>query len=101
MDLLRALSTIAVILIHVTGTILYNSNSKSLTYNSSLVLNQLTRFSVPAFIFLSGFGLALSYKKESKYLTYLGHRLKKSSSRLLCMVYCIYFSIRRYKPKLS
>ncbi|NFD52911.1 acyltransferase [Clostridium botulinum] len=77
MDLLRALSTIAVILIHVTGTILYNSNNKSLTYNSSLVLNQLTRFSVPAFIFLSGFGLALSYKKESKYLAYLGHRLKK------------------------
>ncbi|NFF85127.1 acyltransferase, partial [Clostridium botulinum] len=43
MDLLRALSTIAVILIHVTGTILYNSNNKSLTYNSSLVLHQLAR----------------------------------------------------------
>ncbi len=77
MDLLRALSTIAVILIHVTGTILYNSNNKSLTYNFSLILNQLSRFSVPAFIFLSGFGLTLSYKKESKYLNYISHRLKK------------------------
>lgn len=77
MDLLRALSTIAVILIHVTGIILYNTSNKGLTYNISLILNQLSRFSVPAFIFLSGFGLALSYKKESKYLYYLIHRLKK------------------------
>ncbi len=100
MDLLRALSTIAVILIHVTGTILYNSNNKSLTYNFSLVLNQLTRFSVPAFIFLSGFGLALSYKKESKYLYYLIHRLKKNNTRLFSLVHYIYFFNRKSKLNL-
>ncbi|KIS25368.1 MULTISPECIES: acyltransferase [Clostridium] len=99
MDLLRALSTIAVILIHITGTILYNSNNKSLTYNFSLVLNQLTRFSVPAFIFLSGFGLALSYKKESKYLYYLIHRLKKIIPDYL--VWCIIYIFLIENPNLT
>ncbi len=99
MDLLRALSTIAVILIHITGTILYNSNNKSLTYNFSLVLNQLTRFSVPAFIFLSGFGLALSYKRESKYLYYLIHRLKKIIPDYL--VWCIIYIFLIENPNLT
>lgn len=99
MDLLRALSTIAVILIHVTGIILYNTSNKGLTYNISLILNQLSRFSVPAFIFLSGFGLALSYKKESKYLYYLIHRLKKIIPDYL--VWCIIYIFLIENPNLS
>jgi len=63
-NLLRLLSIIAVIFIHATSTWEVNF-SHTLDYFSNsflgVILNQVTRFSVPVFIFLSGYGLTKKY----------------------------------------
>ncbi|NFE81275.1 acyltransferase family protein, partial [Clostridium sporogenes] len=60
MDILKSLSTLAVIMIHVSASAINNSQFDTNIYKFSLILNQLSRFSVPVFIFLSGMGLTLS-----------------------------------------
>ncbi len=92
MDVIRAVATIAVILIHVSATILYRVNVNSNTYRGFLAINQLSRFSVPAFIMLSGMGLTNTYKRESGYFKYLSHRLYKIIPRYLvwCFIYILF-----------
>lgn len=76
MDVLRAICAIAVVIIHTSAYTLRNSLEGSTSYNASLFLNQITRFSVPLFLFLSGLGLGISYKKEN-YLKFLKKRAFK------------------------
>lgn len=92
MDVIRALAIIAVILIHVTGLMLSYSTFNTKVYMQSLMVNQLARFSVPAFIALSGIGISISYKKDQGYFKFLGHRLYKVVPRYIvwCIIYiCI------------
>lgn len=101
MDILRCISTLSVIMIHVTGIMMYSSNRLDLNiYKFSLILNQLSRFSVPAFIFLSGMGLSMFYKKKSNYFSYEFHRIKKILPQYIiwCILYS-YFVIKKMNLK--
>ncbi len=94
MDVIRVMATIAVILIHVSATILYRSNVSSNTFKGFLIINQLSRISVPAFIVLSGIGLINSYKKEKGYFGFLLHRLNKIVPRYIiwCFIYIFFIT---------
>ncbi|MTK11052.1 MAG: acyltransferase, partial [Clostridiaceae bacterium] len=89
MDVIRAFAIIAVVLIHVSGIMMTGNNISSRTYNASMIINQIARFSVPAFILISGIGLTLSYKKEQGYFKFLGRRFNKiiPSYILWCLIY--------------
>lgn len=77
MDILRAICALAVVIIHTSGYTLINSAEGSVSYNVSLSLNQIARFSVPLFLFLSGLGLGISYKKDESYFKFLKKRVFK------------------------
>ncbi len=97
MDILKSLSTLAVIMIHVSASAINNSQFDTNIYKFSLMLNQLSRFSVPVFIFLSGMGLTLSYKKKESYLKYELHRLNKVVPEYLLWSSIYYFFIMERK----
>ncbi|NFG69738.1 acyltransferase [Clostridium sporogenes] len=97
MDILKSLSTLAVIMIHVSASAINNSQFDTNIYKFSLILNQLSRFSVPVFIFLSGMGLTLSYKKKESYLKYELHRLNKVVPEYLLWSSIYYFFIMERK----
>ena len=60
LDFLRDLAMLAVMLIHVTSTyIAAESHVTFLGMNLALFLNQASRFSVPLFLFLSGYSLGI------------------------------------------
>lgn len=89
MDVMRALAIITVIFIHVTALMLSYSTVNTKIYMQSLLVNQLARFSVPAFITLSGIGLSISYKEGQGYFKFLAHRLYKVIPRYIiwCVIY--------------
>lgn len=60
-DVLRAVSIIAVIMLHVTATALHNYEIGTLEWNISNLYSSLSRFAVPVFIMISG---ALLLEKE-------------------------------------
>ena len=76
-DVGKALGAVAVVLIHVSAYAMQNIKTFNSTYKVALILNQLSRFSVPIFVLLSGVGLGLSYKKNMGYLKFLKKRLGK------------------------
>ncbi|WP_261302576.1 acyltransferase [Paenibacillus andongensis] len=65
LDFVRAIAVIAVIVIHVTSITLTKMLPDQFTFLSSIILNQLSRFCVPAFLFVSGVLAFHSYKKNS------------------------------------
>ncbi|WP_125153602.1 acyltransferase [Clostridium rectalis] len=77
LDLARAIAVIGVVVIHGSAYALRESVNGGTAYNISIILNQLSRFSVPLFVLMSGVGLSLSYKKEKGYIYFLIHRLGK------------------------
>ncbi|MBC2580237.1 acyltransferase [Clostridium sp. DJ247] len=93
MDVMRAAAIVAVILIHVTATVLYRSSIDSSIYKDSLIVNQLSRFSVPIFILISGIGLSISYKKDENYFKFIARRFNKILPAYIvwCIIY-IYFT---------
>lgn len=72
-DYLRGLAILAVVTIHVTAS------SAVQGISSSIILNQVARFGVPVFIFLSGWGLTVanSYQRSDSYFSFLKRRLSK------------------------
>lgn len=67
----------AVVLIHVSSFAFAKSTLGTVDSRISLFLNQISRFSVPLFVFISGVGLSLGYKKEKGYFYFLSKRLRK------------------------
>ncbi|MBP1990376.1 acyltransferase [Paenibacillus eucommiae] len=67
LDFVRAIALIGVVAIHVTGITLTKVDSNSITLDFSLIINQLSRFCVPAFLFVSGI-LAYHSNKSNNYL---------------------------------
>lgn len=53
-DLLRIISTISVVLIHVNATVANSNNISIVGFNICSLINIITRFSVPCFVMLSG-----------------------------------------------
>ena len=72
-DYLRGLAIAAVVLIHVTAPTAIAEET------GGIIFNQITRFGVPVFVFLSGWGLTIaeSYEKSANYLSFLKNRLVK------------------------
>lgn len=72
-DYLRGLSILAVVLIHLTVPTAIAEET------GGIILNQITRFGVPVFIFLSGWGLTVaeSYERSASYFVFLKKRLSK------------------------
>lgn len=90
MDVARALSAIAVIIIHTSAYTLSGIKDKgSDLYYITLIVNQLARFSVPVFFFISGVGVALSYKKNTNYFKFELKRLLNVIPEYLiwCFIY--------------
>lgn len=70
LDLARVVAMLSVIMIHVTSTyIYYDSKYMILNMNIAYILNQISRFSVPLFILLSGttLGLSAAFNGTSKF----------------------------------
>lgn len=88
MDVIRSISILAVIGIHVSAAVL-GANPPPLTYNITFVFNQICRFSVPAFIFISGMGLSITYKEGQNYFYFLIKRFRKVLPQYIvwCLIY--------------
>lgn len=71
-DSLRGLAILAVILIHITSSFVTDKSSYI-----ALVLNQISRFAVPVFFIISGWGLTISNKAEGNYLLFLRKQVVK------------------------
>jgi Uncharacterized protein conserved in bacteria len=99
MDVVRAVAIIAVVVIHVSATPIYGSDVNSSIYKIAIIINQLSRFSVPAFILISGMGLTLSNKKELGYFAFVGRRFSRIVPQyiLWCLIY-IYLTTRHFEP---
>jgi len=99
MDVVRAVAIIAVVLIHVSATPIYTSGVNSSLYKVAIVINQLSRFSVPAFILISGMGLTLSNRKELGYFAFVGRRFSRIVPQyiLWCLIY-VYLTTKNFEP---
>lgn len=65
-DLLRIISTFAVVLIHVNANVADSNNISLVGFNICSLINIITRFSVPCFVMLSG-AFILSNEKNADY----------------------------------
>lgn len=65
-DLLRIISTISVVLIHVNATVANSNNISLVGFNICSLINIITRFSVPCFVMLSG-AFILNNEKNADY----------------------------------
>lgn len=65
-DLLRIISTIAVVLIHVNANVADSNNISLVGFNICSLINIITRFSVPCFVMLSG-AFILNNEKNADY----------------------------------
>ena len=65
-DLLRIISTISVVLIHVNATVADSNNISLVGFNICSLINIITRFSVPCFVMLSG-AFILNNEKNADY----------------------------------
>lgn len=63
-DILKAFAIVGVILIHVTSNAFALYPEKSATWHGFVILDQMMRFSVPLFVALSGYTLAISDQKK-------------------------------------
>lgn len=72
-DYLRGLAILAVVLIHITAPTAIAEET------GGIIFNQITRFGVPVFVFLSGWGLTVaeSYERSASYIDFLKRRLSK------------------------
>jgi surface polysaccharide O-acyltransferase-like enzyme len=89
MDVIRALSIIAVISLHVSATVLYRCRPYSSTYNTSFIVNQLSRFCVPAFIVISGMGLTVNYREGESYSEFIMKRFFRVVPQYI--VWCVLY----------
>ncbi len=70
LDILRAVAIFGVILIHIIGSSFHFWDQGSPAWVIFLTLDQLFRFSVPLFVFISGYTLYLKYKQNFKYFEF-------------------------------
>jgi len=77
LDITRAIAIVAVIILHLT-TVIVTSPEKVMNLPQFLFIDQIGRFSVPAFIFISGMGLGFSLRnKPKKFSEFFKARMSK------------------------
>ncbi|QXE01057.1 acyltransferase [Terribacillus sp. DMT04] len=76
-DMMRGLAIIGVIFIHISSTTIDIVDNESFLGGVTLLINQLTRFAVPVFLFLSGWGFANAYSKSFNFTSILYRRVSK------------------------
>lgn len=76
-DVLRIISILAVVLIHASTRTLEASGFALQKIPFTLFLNQISRFAVPLFFMISGFGLQLNHNPSEGYWVYLKKRLNR------------------------
>jgi len=90
-DIFRGIAIIGVILIHITASPVYEGDV------FSMVINQISRFAVPVFIFLSGWGLTISdsLERSDGYWSFLKKRFLGIVPQYLLwnFIYLIYSDI--------
>lgn len=74
LDVLKAFAIVGVILIHVVSTSLFYFDKSSDHFKVSILVDQFFRFSVPLFVALSGYTLAVRYKGQKMELSYFFRR---------------------------
>lgn len=76
LSILKYVSCIAVILIHISAPLTYEFKQGSFHRTVGIFLNTITKFAVPAFIFASGFALFYGYyKRDINYFKFIKKRL--------------------------
>lgn len=76
-DILRIIAIVCVIIIHTTTRILEASHYDLMHAPWAFFLNQIFRFAVPLFFFISGFTLTLNYSYHTSYFTFIKKRCSK------------------------
>ncbi len=75
---IRAICCLLVITIHVTAEFWTSFTYESIQYKLNILLNTLSQFAVPCFIFISGFVLYyVYYSREYSYLDFYKRRIRK------------------------
>lgn len=79
LDVLRALSIIGVLLIHVSAQVILSKNgvTNGVMNDIALFINQISRFAVPVFLVLSGWGLTMSNSLKHGYLSFVRKQISK------------------------
>lgn len=97
LDLLRALAAISVIVIHVTASPLVFAERGSLYHYLITFANQFARFSIPAFIFVTGLVLFYNYN-DYRSTNWPKYFRKRVAFVLLPYIFwsTVYFSLRQY-----
>jgi len=92
LDFLRSVSTISVVLIHVTASPLAENNGMALSTLAYMTLNQLARFSIAAFVFIAG--VALFYNHDDTKPFALGPFLKRRVTYIMVpyLVWSVFYS---------
>jgi probable poly-beta-1,6-N-acetyl-D-glucosamine export protein len=91
----KGLAILAVLVIHIISSLPMQFGD----YTGLLIINQLARFSVPLFVFLSGYGLSQKYFHRSiTFATYFIYRLLKLLPLYVLWSVFIYVLIRIYEP---
>ncbi|MDP2632411.1 MAG: acyltransferase [Candidatus Curtissbacteria bacterium] len=75
LDVLRCASIIGVILIHIIGSSFHFWNEGSTVWTVLISIDQLLRFSVPLFVFISGYTLYSKYAQDFKYREFYWRRV--------------------------
>lgn len=95
--ILKAVAILGVLTIHFLSTLPINKADSSFPAVLSVVLDQLARFSVPLFIALSGYGLAIKYAvKTPQPLPFYKQRLFKLLPLYLFWSMLLYFLLRTF-----
>ena len=74
LDILRGVSIIGVILLHIIGSSFHFWNQDSTVWTVFISIDQFFRFSVPLFVFISGYTLYSKYVRDFKYWDFYWRR---------------------------
>ncbi len=101
LDYVRVISMLAIITLHVTGAYIFSASSLNLAgMNPAFILNQLSRFAVPAFIVLSGVSLGLGKQRETAGKFYSGRLLKIGIPYLVWYNIYLFYGVYRGTMKI-
>lgn len=96
LDVVRTIAAIAVVMIHLSAATLLNTPQHTRGFQLAGLINQMSRFALPAFVLITGAGLFFNYGQRSNLslAQYYARRLKSLGIPYLCWS-LIYFTVYR------